>query len=58
MIEVRQKELERLDRLTEIRLESQKKNMAQSVVPIQINVAYGKEKPKEVLNVTAKPVGD
>ena len=59
MIEVRQKELERLDRLTEIRMEAQKKPSAQNVVPIQINVAYGKEKPKdEVIDVRATTVGN
>lgn len=41
MIEARMKEIERLDRLTESRLEENKS--APAIVPIQINVKYGKE---------------
>lgn len=42
MIEARLKEIERLDRLTESRMEAATK-AAPTVVPIQINVKYGKE---------------
>lgn len=42
MIEARLKEIERLDRLTESRMENTKTNTP-TVVPIQINVKYGKD---------------
>ena len=59
MIEVRQKELERIDRLTEIRMQAQQSKAGPAVVPIQINVAYGKEKPKdEVIDVRATTAGN
>jgi len=40
-IDVRQQEIDRLDRLTEIRNSGNKQNV--TAVPIQINVKYGKE---------------
>ena len=50
MIDVRQKEIDRLDRLTEIRMQSEGNKKQSAVVPIQINVAYGRENKTEVIN--------
>lgn len=50
MIDVRQKEIDRLDRLTEVRMQAESNKKPTSVVPIQINVAYGKEDKTEVIN--------
>lgn len=50
MIDVRQKEIDRLDRLTEVRMQAESSKKPTSVVPIQINVAYGKEDKTEVIN--------
>lgn len=41
MVEIRQKEMERLDRLTEARMAQD--NSKAPIIPIQINVGYGKE---------------
>lgn len=50
MIDVRQKEIDRLDRLTEARMQAESSKKQSAVVPIQINVAYGKEDKTEVIN--------
>ena len=43
MIEARQRIIDRNDRLTEARLKSLPNNLPGAVVPVQINVKYGKE---------------
>lgn len=43
MIEARQRIIDRNDRLTEARLKSQQGTVSGAVVPVQINVKYGKE---------------